>query len=114
MTRREFWTRVLPIPAAASQLYAQRTRGLPRLTIRQVKAIATSPEANYQWVFLKIVTSEPGLYGIGSASNACQAFSVVSAIEKHLAPFWTGKDPDRIEDLWQSTHVHSYWRNSTV
>jgi mannonate dehydratase len=114
MTRREFWKSLAVAPAAARQLYAQRTHGLPRLTIREVKAIATSPTSDYQWVFLKIVTTEPGLYGIGSASNAYQAYSVVSAIQKHLAPYWMGKDPDRIEDLWQSTAVHSYWRNSTV
>ena len=102
------------LPAIGAPLYGQRTRGLPRLTIRQVKAITTSPGPGYQWVFLKIVTSEPGLYGIGSASNAYQAHSVAAAIEKHLGPFWLGKDPDRIEDLWQATNVHSYWRNSTV
>jgi mannonate dehydratase len=114
MTRREFWKIMPALPAIGVLLYAQRTRGLPRLTIRQVKAITTSPGPGYQWVFLKIVTSEPGLYGIGSASNAYQAHSVAASIEKHLGPFWVGKDPDRIEDLWQATHVHSYWRNSTV
>ena len=25
-----------------------------------------------------------------------------------------GKNPDRIEDLWQGTNVRSYWRNSTI
>jgi L-alanine-DL-glutamate epimerase-like enolase superfamily enzyme len=29
-------------------------------------------------------------------------------------PFRIGKNPDRIEDLWQSTNVRSYWRNSTI
>ena len=42
------------------------------------------------------------------------AYSVISLIEKHYAPFWVGKDPDRIEDLWQSTNVHAYWRNSMI
>ncbi|MBI3666084.1 MAG: hypothetical protein HY236_07645 [Acidobacteria bacterium] len=102
------------MPAAAAQQYLARARGLPPLTIREVKAIPTSAGGSYQWVFLKIITSEPGLYGLGSASNVNQAFSVTAAIEKHLGPFWMGKNPDRIEDLWQSTHVRSYWRNSTI
>jgi len=65
-------------------------------------------------VFLKLITSEPGLYGLGSASNVNQALTVATAIGQHLGPFWIGKNPDRIEDLWQSTHVRSYWRNSTI
>ncbi|MBZ5561059.1 MAG: starvation-sensing protein RspA [Acidobacteriia bacterium] len=87
---------------------------MPRLSIREVRVMATSAGSDYQWVFLKVTTSEPGLYGLGSASNVMQAFSVVAALEKHFAPFWVGKDPDRIEDLWQSTNVRSYWRNGTV
>ena len=102
------------MPAVAAQQYAGRTRGLPPLTIREVRAIPTSPGGRYQWVFLKIITSEPGLHGLGSASNVNHALTVTAAIEQHLGPFWIGKNPDRIEDLWQNTHVRSYWRNSTI
>jgi len=104
----------LPAFAFASALYAQRTRGLPPLRIDDVRVIPCSPNGHYQWVFVKIVTNEPGLYGIGSASNVNNAFTVATAIEKHLGPFWLGKDPDRIEDLWQNTNTRSYWRNSTI
>ncbi|MBI1789547.1 MAG: hypothetical protein HYR60_18590 [Acidobacteria bacterium] len=114
MERRGFLKGLLAAPPLAARLYAQRTRGLPPLAIREVKVIPTSAGGRYQWVFLKIVTSEPGLYGLGSASNVNQALSVVTAIEKHLGPFWIGKNPDRIEDLWQSTNVRSYWRNSAI
>jgi len=110
MDRRDF----LALPLSAAAVYAQRTHGLPPLTIKDVKVIATSAGGHYQWVFVKILTSEPGLYGIGSASNINHAFTVAAAIEKHLGPFWRGKNPDRIEDLWQATNVRSYWRNSTV
>ena len=114
MQRRAFLKSLLAMPAAASEIYAQRTRGLPRLTIKEAKVITTSAGRGYQWVFLKLITSEPGLYGLGSASNVNQAFAVAASIEKHLGPFWIGKDVDRIEDLWQSTNVRSYWRNSTI
>ena len=98
----------------AAGRYAQAVRGLPELKITGVKVIPTGAGANYQWVFLKVLTSEPGLYGIGSASNVNQTAAVVTAVEKQYAPFWIGKNPDRIEDLWQSTNVHGYWRNSTI
>ena len=73
----------------------------------------TSPAGRYQWIFVKIITSEPGLYGIGSASNVNNACTVATAIENHLKPFWLGKDPDRIGDLWQNTSTRSYWRNGS-
>ena len=94
--------------------YEKSICGLPPLKIKGVKVIATSPEPHYSWVFVKVLTSEPGLYGLGSANNCYLAWAVKSAIEKHLGPFWVGKDPDRIEDLWQGTHVRSYWRNGTI
>jgi mannonate dehydratase len=114
MNRRDLLKGVLAMPLAAAELYAQRTRGLPPLLIRDVQVIATSPGGQYSWVFVKVITNEPGLYGIGSASHAFQAFAVVESIRKHLAPFWAGKNAWQIEDLWQQTNVRSYWRNSTV
>ncbi|HZT33123.1 MAG TPA: enolase C-terminal domain-like protein [Bryobacteraceae bacterium] len=114
MRRRDLLAGAAAMPALAAQQYASRTRGLPRLTIKEVKVIPTSAGRGYQWVFVKVITSEPGLYGLGSASNVNAAFSVINLIEKHYAPFWVGKDPDRIEDLWQSTNVHAYWRNSMI
>jgi mannonate dehydratase len=114
MYRRDLLKGLLAMPALAAQQHAGRTRGLPPLTIREVKVIPTSAGGRYQWVFLKILTSEPGLYGLGSASNVNHAFTVITAIEKHLGPFWVDKSADRIEDLWQSTNVRTYWRNSQI
>ena len=76
-------------PAAAAQQYETRTRGLPPLTIKDAKVITTSAGGNYRWVFLKVITSEPGLYGVGSANNNYQAYAVVAALEQHLIP-WAG------------------------
>src|SRR5215469_346793 len=111
MLRREFTRAALAFAAAP---YLRATKGLPPLKITAVKVIPTSGGRNYQWVFLKVLTSEPGLYGIGSASNLNHTGAVVAAIEKQYAPFWIGKNPARIEDLWQSTNVRTYWRNSTI
>jgi len=112
MQRRAFLK--VPILAAAAARYGRAVRGLPELKITGVKAIPTSAGADYRWVFVKVLTSEPGLYGVGSASNIDQTAPIVAAIEKQYAPFWIGKNPDRIEDLWQSTNVYPYWRNSTI
>src|SRR5260370_21775328 len=113
MRRRDFCGALLVTPAAAQQ-YAARTRALPPITIRAARVITTSPQGRYQWAFLKLETSEPGLYGMGSASNLFHCAAIATAIEKTYAPFWIGKNPDRIEDLWQGTNVRTYWRNSTI
>jgi mannonate dehydratase len=117
MNRREFAKGLIAapaMPAAAAQQYEQRTRGLPPLKITEVKVIKTSGGGRYRWVFLKILTSEPGLYGIGSANNAYQVGAVIAALEQHLAPWLIGKDPSRIEDLWQSAHYRTYWRQGPI
>ena len=102
------------IPTAAAQEAEKRTNGLPPLTIKDVKVITTTAGGNYRWIFVKIITSEPGLYGIGSANNHYETKAVVAALEEHLKPWLIGKDPDRIEDLWQSAQLKTYWRNGPV
>ena len=117
MNRRTFAKSLLAVPAvsmAVAQQADQRTNGLPPLTIKDVKVIQTTAGARYRWVFLKIVTSEPGLYGLGSANNSYQTQAVIAALEHHLKPWLIGKDPQQIEDLWQSAHLRTYWRNGPV
>lgn len=103
-----------PVALQGQQTYEQRTKSLPPLKITDVKVIATSGGRNYRWIFVKILTSEPGLYGIGSAGNHYQPHAVIAAIETSLKPFLIGKDPARIEDLWASSHLRTYWRNGPV
>ena len=94
MHRRELIRTVLAsaslIPAATAQVVAKRTNGLPPLTIKDAQVITTSAGGNYRWVFLKIITSEPGLYGIGSANNNYQVKAVIAALEDHLKPWLIG------------------------
>ena len=59
-------------------------------------------------------TSEPGLYGVGSATLTTRGAAVVTAAQEFLAPFAMGRDPALIEDMWQTAYVSSYWRNGPV
>jgi mannonate dehydratase len=94
------------VPAAAA-------RGLKPLRITDVKTILTAPNG-IRLVVVKVVTSEPGLEGVGCATFTQRAHTVHTAVEKYLRPFLLGRDPDEIEDIWQSSYVSSYWRNGPV
>jgi mannonate dehydratase len=96
-----------PTPNTAS------TPKLSPLKITKVKAILTAP-ARIRLCVVKVETSEPGLYGLGCATFTQRIRTVVTAVNEYLAPFLAGKDPDNIEDLWQSMYQSSYWRNGPV
>jgi mannonate dehydratase len=83
------------------------------VTIQDVQTILTQP-AGSRLIVVKIVTSEPGLYGLGCATFTQRFHAVRAAIEKHLKPFVLGRDVARIEDIWQMAMVNGYWRNGPV
>ena len=83
------------------------------VTIRDVRTIMTKP-ARARLIIVKVVTSEPGLYGLGCATFTQRFHAVHAAIEHHLKPFLIGRDVSRIEEIWQMAMVHSYWRNGPV
>ena len=89
-----------------------RPRGLPPLKITDVRVIVTCPDRNY--VLVKILTSEPGLYGVGDATLNGRELAVATTLEKHIAPLLIGRDPDQIEDIWQYLFRGSYWRSGPV
>ncbi len=86
---------------------------MSNLFITNVKTILTAP-GGIDLVVVKIETNEPGLYGLGCATFTQRIYAVQSAIDEYLAPFLIGKDPARIEDIWQSAAVSGYWRNGPV
>ena len=87
--------------------------GLPALKITDIKTILTAPN-QIRLVIVKVMTSEPGLYGLGCATFTQRAYAVQTAIEQYLKSFLVGRNPDEIEDIWQSSYVSSYWRNGPV
>lgn len=89
-----------------------RPAGLPRLKITDVRVIVTCPDRNY--VLVKILTSEPGLYGVGDATLNGRELAVAEDLEKHIAPLLIGRDPEQIEDTWQYLYRGPYWRGGPV
>ena len=81
------------------------------MKITEAKVIVCSPGRNF--VTLKIVTDE-GVYGIGDATLNGREKSVVSFLEDYLCPSLIGRDPQRIEDIWQFFYRGAYWRRGPV
>lgn len=112
---RRRWLAAAPFsPLGARFLSAQEVqarRGLPPLRITRVRTIQT--RTNAAWSIVRIETSEPGLYGIGSASDMFRPGAIPPAVEV-LAQGLLGRDPDEIEDIWQANRMSSLWRNSAT
>ena len=63
------------------------------------------------WVFVKITTDQPGLFGWGEATLEWHTRAVVGAIED-LSVLLIGEDPRRIEHLWQTMYRQHFWHGN--
>lgn len=79
--------------------------------ITNIRCIRT--RASGTWVIVKVETDQPGLYGIGSASDYFHAKTVIAAVEA-IAPKLIGRDASHIEDNWQTVYTSGYWRNGSI
>jgi mannonate dehydratase len=85
------------------------------VTIRDVQTfLVQTSGAGMRFVIVKVLTSEPGLYGLGCATFTQRFRAVHAALEHHLKPFVIGRDVTRSEELFQMAMVQSYWRNGPV
>jgi mannonate dehydratase len=85
------------------------------VVIQDVKTfLIQAAGAATRFIIVKVITSEPGLYGLGCATFTQRFRATAAAIEHHLKPFAIGKDVARIEEFFQMAMVHSSWRNGPV
>jgi galactonate dehydratase len=65
------------------------------------------------WIFVKVETDQPGLYGWGESTLEWKTRAVIGAIED-LSVLLIGQDPRRIEHLWQIMHRQYFWRTGII
>ncbi|MGV1009538.1 MAG: D-mannonate dehydratase ManD [Dermatophilaceae bacterium] len=80
-------------------------------TIADCRVVVCSPGRNF--VTLKITDSD-GVVGWGDATLNGRELAVASYLADHVVPTLLGKDPSRINDIWQYLYKGAYWRRGPV
>jgi len=65
------------------------------------------------WIFVKVVTDQDGLFGWGEATLEWHTRAVVGAIED-LAQLVVGQDPTAPEHLWQMMFRQHFWHGNGI
>lgn len=65
------------------------------------------------WIFVKVITDQDGLFGWGEATLEWHTRSVVGAIDD-IAELLIGQDPTRIEYLWQMMFRQHFWHGNGI
>ncbi|WP_405930225.1 enolase C-terminal domain-like protein [Streptomyces sp. NBC_00827] len=84
-----------------------------KIRITAVRTFLTAPHGCPHLV-VRVETNEPGLYGLGCASDPQRTLAVRSVLDDYLAPMLTGRDPDDIEDIHRLLLNSAYWRGGSV
>ena len=65
------------------------------------------------WIFVKVLTDQPGLHGWGEATLEWHTRAVVGAVED-VSQLLIGEDPTRIEHLWQMMYRQHFWHGNGI
>ncbi|MHA4998105.1 D-mannonate dehydratase ManD [Streptomyces sp. SD18] len=79
--------------------------------IESVEVFVASPGRTF--VTLRITTKD-GVTGLGDATLNGRELAVASYLRDHVVPLLIGRDPARIEDMWQYLYKGAYWRRGPV
>ncbi len=82
------------------------------LRITAIKTFVVNAEMR-NWVFVRVETNQPGLYGWGEATLEWKTRAVAGAVED-LTPLVLGRDPRDIEQNVRVLTKHSFWRLGVI
>lgn len=82
------------------------------MKIAQIKTLVCNARMR-NWIFVKVITDQPGLYGWGEATLEWHTRSVVGAVDD-LAQLLIGEDPTRVEHLWQVMYRQHFWHGNGI
>jgi len=82
------------------------------LKITAIKTLVANAQMR-NWVFVRVETDQPGLYGWGEATLEWKTRAVVGAVQD-LEPLLIGRDPRDIEQAVRVLTKHSFWRLGVI
>lgn len=82
------------------------------MKITDIKTIVVYAQMR-NWVFVKVETDVPGLWGWGEASLEWKTRAVVGAVED-IGRLVIGEDPRRVEHLWQIMYRQQFWKAGII
>jgi galactonate dehydratase len=82
------------------------------MKITAIKPLVVNAEMR-NWVFVKVETDQPGLYGWGESTIEWKTRAVVGAIED-LVPLLIGRDPRDIAQALRVMTKRTYWRPGVI
>lgn len=82
------------------------------MKITGIRTVVVNAEMR-NWIFVRVDTDQPGLYGWGEATLEWKTRAVVGAVDD-LAPLIMGRDPRDIEQLLRIMHKHGFWRIGVI
>lgn len=82
------------------------------MKITEIKTIVCNARMR-NWIFVKVITDQPGLYGWGEATLEWHTRSVVGAIDD-ISQLLIGEDPRRIEHIWQMMYRQHFWHGNSI
>ncbi len=82
------------------------------MKITRIMARAVNAEMR-NWIFVRVETDQPGLYGWGEGTLEWKTRAVMGAIAD-LEPLLIGTDPRDIEQAVRRMHKHGFWKMGVI
>lgn len=84
-----------------------------KVTIKDLQVFNTSITGRNNTI-VKLITSQPGLYGLGCATFTQRWETVTHLLQTYIKPLIVGRDVSQITDLWTVMNLNAYWRNGGI
>ncbi|MEV4516442.1 enolase C-terminal domain-like protein [Dactylosporangium sp. NPDC049525] len=85
--------------------------GAARIT--RVRTFLCAPQG-CPYLIVRVETDQPGLYGLGCASDPQRTLAVRAVVDEYLGPLLRGRDAGDIEDIHRLLQNSSYWRGGSI
>jgi mannonate dehydratase len=66
------------------------------------------------YLIVRVETDQPGLYGLGCASDPQRTVAVRAVLDEYLGPLLVGRDAGDIEDVHRLLMNSAYWRGGSI